>query len=141
MVRPLRLEFPGALYHVTSRGDRQEVIYKGDDDRWLYFEVLREVYRRYRWRVHAYCLMDNHYHLLIETPDANLSQGMRHLNGVYTQRYNRQHGRVGHGFQGRYKAILVQKDSYVLELARYIVLNPVRVHLVREAKDWPWSSY
>jgi hypothetical protein len=85
--------------------------------------------------------MGNHYHLLIETPDSNLSQGMRHFNGVYTQRFNRRHGRVGHVFQGRYQAILVQKDSYLLELARYIVLNPVRAHLVRGVKDWPWSSY
>ncbi len=141
MSRPLRLEFPNALYHVTSRGDRQEAIYEGDDDRRLFYEVLKGVYERYRWRIHAYCLMDNHYHLLIETPDANLSKGMRHLNGVYTQHYNTKHHRVGHVFQGRYKAILVQKDSYLMELARYIVLNPVRARMVRTAKDWPWSSY
>jgi hypothetical protein len=85
--------------------------------------------------------MDNHYHLLVETPEGNLSTGMRQLNGVYTQRFNRYHGRVGHVFQGRYKAILVDKDSYLLELARYIVLNPVRAGMVRSAKDWPWSSY
>jgi hypothetical protein len=85
--------------------------------------------------------MGNHYHLLIETPDGNLSKGMRQLNGVYTQRFNRKHKRVGHVFQGRYKAIIVQKDSYLLELARYIVLNPVRAEMVRSAKDWPWSSY
>jgi len=141
MTRPLRLEFPGALYHVTSRGDRQEAIYECDEDRILYIDVLKEVYVRYRWRIHAYCLMNNHYHLLIETPDANLSKGMRHLNGVYTQRYNTKQHRVGHVFQGRYKAILVQKDSYLLELARYIVLNPVRARMVRAAKDWPWSSF
>lgn len=91
--------------------------------------------------VHAYCLMDNHYHLLIETPNGNLANGMRQLNGVYTQAFNRAHGRVGHVFQGRYKAILVQKETYLLELARYIVLNPVRARMVRSAKDWPWSSY
>ncbi len=85
--------------------------------------------------------MDNHYHLLIETPEGNLSQGMRQLNGVYTQCFNRHHKRVGHVFQGRYKAILVQKDAYLLELSRYIVLNPVRARRVRAAKDWPWSSY
>jgi len=141
MARPLRLEFPNALYHVTSRGDRQEAIYEGDTDRALFYEVLKEVYERYRWRIHAYCLMDNHYHLLVETPDANLSKGMRHLNGVYTQRYNTKHHRVGHVFQGRYKAIVVQKDSYLMELTRYIVLNPVRARMVRTAKDWPWSSY
>ena len=85
--------------------------------------------------------MSNHYHLLIETPDANLSHGMRQLNGVYTQRFNRSNNRVGHVFQGRYKGILVEKQSYLLEVARYIVLNPVRAEMVRAAKDWPWSSY
>jgi hypothetical protein len=85
--------------------------------------------------------MDNHYHLVIETPDANLSKGMRQLNGVYTQRFNKAHDRVGHVFQGRYKAILVEKDAYLLELARYVVLNPVRAEMVRSAQDWPWSSY
>lgn len=141
MARPLRIEFAGALYHVTSRGDRQEDIYLTDNDRESFLKVLSEVCNRFNWVVHAYCLMTNHYHLLIETPDANLSQGMRQLNGVYTQTFNRQHKRVGHVFQGRYKAILVQKESYLLELARYIVLNPVRAHMVRTAKDWPWSSY
>jgi len=95
----------------------------------------------YNWVCHAYCLMSNHYHLLIETPDANLSRGMRQLNGVYTQTFNRAHGRAGHVFQGRYKAILVEKESYLLELSRYIVLNPVRAGMVNPAKDWPWSSY
>ncbi|MDI1232620.1 MAG: transposase, partial [Methylobacter sp.] len=90
---------------------------------------------------HAYCLMDNHYHLLIETPDGNLSKGMRQLNGVYTQTFNRHHNRVGHVFQGRYKGILVEKEAYLLELCRYIVLNPVRAQMVRSAKEWPWSSY
>jgi len=141
MARPLRLEFAGALYHVTSRGDRQEVIYASDTDRESCLEILGNVCERYNWIVHAYCLMDNHYHLLVETPDGNLSKGMRQLNGVYTQSFNRTHKRVGHVFQGRYKAILVQKEAYLLEVARYIVLNPVRAHMVRAAKDWPWSSY
>ncbi|HFD31362.1 MAG TPA: transposase [Gammaproteobacteria bacterium] len=141
MTRPLRIEFPGALYHVTSRGDRQEDIYLVDEDREAYLDVLNSVCERFNWVVHAYCLMSNHYHLLIETPDSNLSQGMRQLNGVYTQRFNRRHKRVGHVYQGRYKAILVQKENYLLELARYIVLNPVRAEMVRSAKDWPWSSY
>ncbi|HEX7028346.1 MAG TPA: transposase [Gammaproteobacteria bacterium] len=141
MARPLRLEFAGALYHITSRGDGREDIYLSDGDRTMFLEVLSEVCERFNWECHAYCLMSNHYHLLIETPDANLSQGMRQLNGVYTQRFNRVHGRVGHVFQGRYKGILVEKDSYLLELARYIVLNPVRAGMVRSAKDWPWSSY
>lgn len=141
MTRPLRIEFPGALYHVTSRGDRQEDIYLDDEDRKAYLDVLKNVCERFNWVVHAYCMMSNHYHLLIETPDSNLSQGMRQLNGVYTQCFNRHHKRVGHVYQGRYKAILVQKETYLLELARYIVLNPVRAEMVRAAKDWPWSSY
>lgn len=141
MTRPLRIEFPGALYHVTSRGDRQEDIYLDDEDRRAYLDILKNVCERFNWIVHAYCLMSNHYHLLIETPDSNLSQGMRQLNGVYTQSFNRRHKREGHVYQGRFKAILVQKETYLLELSRYIVLNPVRAEMVRSAKDWPWSSY
>ena len=141
MARPLRLEFACALYHVTSRGDRREDIYDSDADRELFLSILGDVCERFNWECHAYCLMSNHYHLLIETPDANLSKGMRQLNGVYTQSYNRSNDKVGHLFQGRYKAILVEKESYLLELARYIVLNPVRAEMVRSARDWPWSSY
>lgn len=141
MARPLRLEFAGALYHVTSRGDGQEAIYHTDDDRDAFLETLGKVCERYNWVIHAYCLMDNHYHLLIETPDSNLSKGMRQLNGVYTQYFNRTYGRVGHVYQGRYKAVIVQKETYLLEVARYIVLNPVRARMVRAAKDWAWSSY
>ena len=141
MARPLRIEYAGALYHLTSRGDGQEDIYRSDDDRHRFFAVLGEVCERFDWIVHAYCLMGNHYHLLVETPGGNLAKGMRQLNGVYTQAFNRAHRRVGHVFQGRYKAILVQKETYLLELARYIVLNPVRARMVRTAKDWPWSSY
>ena len=141
MARPLRIEFAGALYHLTSRGDRREDIYLDDADRVMFLEVLAEVCDRFRWVCHAYCLMSNHYHLLIETRDATLAKGMRQLNGVFTQRSNRRHHRVGHVFQGRYKAILVQKEAYLLELARYVVLNPVRAGMVRSARDWPWSSY
>lgn len=141
MARPLRLEFAGALYHVTARGDRQENIYEGNHDRIAFLDVLGDVCAIYNWVCHAYCLMDNHYHLIIETPDANLSRGMRQLNGVYTQKFNRFHNRVGHCFQGRYKAIYVDKDSYLLELSRYVVLNPVRAQMVRFAIEWPWSSY
>jgi REP element-mobilizing transposase RayT len=141
MARPLRLEFPGAIYHVTSRGDRQEAIYEGDADRQQWLEILSKICERYNWRVHAYCLMDNHYHILLATADGNLSKGMRQLNGVYTQYFNRQHNRVGHVFQGRYKAILVEKDSYLLELSRYVVLNPVRAGMIKNLDEWPWSSY
>ena len=141
MSRPLRLEFSGALYHVTARGDRQEDIYEVAKDRVTFLEVLGDVCATCNWVCHAYCLMDNHYHLIIETPDANLSRGMRQLNGIYTQKFNRAHNRVGHCFQGRYKAIHVDKNSYLLELARYVVLNPVRAAMVHSAKEWPWSSY
>ena len=141
MTRPLRVEFPGAVYHVTSRGDGREAIFVDDRDRRLFLEVIGHVLARFGWRCHAYCLMGNHYHLLIETPEANLTRGMRQLNGVYTQRFNRRHGRVGHVFQGRYKAIVVQKDGHLLELCRYVVLNPVRAGLVKSVRGWSWSSY
>lgn len=141
MARPLRIEFEGGLYHVTSRGDGREDIYLSDEDRLLWLEMLGEVCKRFNWLCHAYCLMSNHYHIVIETPEANLSRGMRHLNGVYTQRFNRTHQRVGHVFQGRFKAIVVDRDAYLLELSRYVVLNPVRAHMVMHAADWPWSSY
>jgi len=141
MVRPLRIEFPNALYHLTSRGNRRENIYLDDKDRGTFLGILLQVCERFNWVCHSYCLMSNHYHLLVETPEANLSLGMRQLNGVYTQRFNQTHRRDGHLFQGRYKAILVQKDVYLLELSRYIVLNPVRAGMVRTARDWRWSNY
>ena len=141
MSRPIRIEFSGALYHVTSRGDRREAIYEDDVDRERFLSVLGQVSEDFNWVCHAWCLMDNHYHLLIETPDGNLSKGMRQLNGVYTQYSNRRHRRVGHLFQGRYKAILIDGDSYLLELARYVVLNPVRAGMVKGPGEWPWSSY
>ncbi len=141
MARPLRIEFPNALYHITSRGNAQENIYQDDNDREEFITLLNKCCKRYNWYCHAYCLMSNHYHLLIETGSPNLSKGMKHLNGAYTQAYNRTHNRVGHVYQGRFKSILVQKESYLLELARYIVLNPVRARMVRSAKDWKWSSY
>ena len=143
MARPLRLEFAGALYHVTARGNERRNIFLGniDGERATFLDVLAATCERFNWTCHAYCLMSNHYHLLVETPDANLSKGMRHLNGVYTQHVNRTHGRVGHLFQGRFKGIIVQREGYLLELARYVVLNPVRAGMVRMPGDWPWSSY
>jgi REP element-mobilizing transposase RayT len=141
MARPLRIEFSGALYHVTARGNAREDIYREDADRQHFLMLLHNTVNRYDWYCHAYCLMDNHYHLLLETNTPSLSKGMKFLNGTYTQYFNRQHQRVGHVFQGRFKAILIQKDSYLLELARYIALNPVRAQMVRSAKDWRWSSY
>lgn len=141
MTRPLRIEFSGALYHVTARGDRQEAIYEDDEDRRRFLTTVGEVVEGWNWVCHAYCLMTNHYHLVLETPDGNLSKGMRQLNGVYTQASNRRHRRVGHLFQGRYKAILVDRDAYLLELTRYVALNPVRAGMVRSPGDWEWSSY
>ncbi len=141
MARPLRLEFPGAIYHVTARGNARDAIFVDDEDRESFYGALGDVVTRFGWLIHAYCLMDNHYHLLIETPEGHLSAGMRQLNGVYTQRFNRRHGRVGHVFQGRFKAILVDRDSYLLELCRYVVLNPVRAGMVQRVEDYPWSSY
>ena len=141
MSRPLRIELAGGLYHLTSRGDRHEAIYRDDQDRTQWLATFGEVCRRFNWRCHTYCEMTNHYHVVLETPDANLSRGMRQLNGVYTQATNRRHGLVGHLFQGRFNAILVERDAYLLELARYVVLNPVRAGMVQDARDWPWSSY
>ena len=141
MARPLRIEFPGALYHVTARGNGGGDIFLDNQDRLALFDILGEAVKRFGWVCHAYCLMGNHYHLLIETPEANLSAGMRHVNGVYTQRFNRTHGRFGHVFQGRFKAILVERDGYLLELCRYVVLNPVRAGLAASAREWRWSSY
>jgi len=141
MSRPLRIEYGEAVYHVTSRGNDRKSIFKGDKDQGMLLNTLEEVNDRYHWLCHAYCLMNNHYHLVIETPDGNLSKGMRQLNGVYTMRFNRRHGSVGHVFQGRYKAILVQKESHLLEVCRYVVLNPVRAKGVEVPERWRWSSY
>ena len=137
----MRIEYPGAVYHITSRGNARERIYLEDEDYAGFLECLCSVAKRFNWILHAYCLMSNHYHLLIETPEGNLSRGMRQLNGVYTQQFNRRHNRVGHILQGRYKAIVVDKNNYLLELCRYIVLNPVRAGMVRGPKEWRWSSY
>jgi putative transposase len=141
MARPLRITYPGAVYHVTSRGNEQKPVFLDDEDRAGFLRILGHVTERYHWICHAYCLMDNHYHLLIETPEGNLSIGMRQLNGVYTQLFNRYHKRVGHLFQGRFKAILIQKDSHLLEVCRYVVLNPVRAGMVAKPEEWKWSSY
>jgi REP element-mobilizing transposase RayT len=141
MARPLRLEFPGAIYHLTSRGNARLPIFEDDHDRQRFFIILQQVLKRFNWLCHAYCLMQNHYHLVVETIDGNLSQGMRHLNGVYTQDFNRRHNRTGHIFQGRYKSIVAERDSYLLELCRYVVLNPVRAGLVSQPGTYPWSSY
>lgn len=141
MARPLRIEYPGALYHVTSRGNAKAKIFVDDSDHKAFLAVLGFVVKRFNWLCHAYCLMGNHYHLLIETPEANLSRGMRQLNGIYTQKFNWKHHRSGHLLQGRYKAILVDKDEYLLELARYLMLNPVRAGMAESPEEYAWSSY
>jgi putative transposase len=141
MVRPLRIEYPGAVYHITSRGDRREPIAVDDADRSEFFIVANQAFERFDAHAFAYCLMGNHYHLVVRTQQANLSRLMRHINGVYTQYFNRRHQLVGHLFQGRFKAILVDSDSYLLEVCRYVDLNPVRANMVKRPKDYAWSSY
>lgn len=141
MARPLRIEFPGALYHVTARGNARQDIFLDDEDRRRFLGVLERIVSRSHLLLHAYCLMDNHFHLVVETPEANLSQAMRQLNGVYTQAFNRRHDRVGHVLQGRFKAIVVDRNSYLLELCRYVVLNPVRARSTRKPETYSWSSY
>ena len=141
MTRSLRIQYPCAVYHVTSRGNERKNIFRTDQDRFLFLRVLGEMLDEYQVVCHAWVLMDNHYHILLETPEANLSRAIRHLNGVYTQRFNRRNYRVGHLFQGRFKAILVQKGIHLLELCRYVVLNPVRARLVDHPRKWLWSSY
>ncbi|WP_137172452.1 transposase [Massilia sp. HP4] len=141
MTRPLRVNFPGALYHVTSRGNRRAPIFRDDTDRRIWLGVLAQVCERHHCVIHSFCQMTNHYHLLVETVEANLPSCMRQLNGHYSQHFNRRHRVVGHLFQGRYKAILVQKNSYLLEVSRYIVLNPLRANIVATLNEWRWSSY
>jgi REP element-mobilizing transposase RayT len=139
----LRIEFPGAVYHVMSRGNGRQPIFLGDEDRERFLDVLARVVRRFGWRLHAYCLMGNHYHLVLDTPEPNLSRGMRTLNGEATQESNRRHLRCGHLFQGRFASVVVEKERHLLELCRYVVLNPVRARgmKVSAPEDWPWSSY
>ncbi len=141
MARPLRPDYPGAVHHVTARGNAGHDMFIDDTDRRALLDVFGRVCGDIGWQCHAYCLMSNHYHLVIETPEGGLSRGMRQLNGIYTQAFNRAHGRSGHVFRGRFKSILVDKQAYLLELCRHIVCNPVRARIVRRARDFPWSSY
>jgi len=141
MARPLRITFPGAFYHITSRGNEQKNIFKSNFDRDKFLEYFESAAFRYDAIIHGYCLMDNHYHVLLETPSGNLSQIMRHINGAYTTYFNVKRKRSGHLFQGRYKAILVDIDEYAKELSRYIHLNPVRANISDTPGDYDWSSY
>ena len=141
MSRPLRLEFPGALYHVTSRGHERGTIFRDACDRRHFLNLLASVVPDQGWLLHSYCLMGNHYHLLVETGRATLSRGMHSLNARYSQHFNQRHERAGHVLEGRFKAILIQKEAHLLEIHRYIVLNPVRAGIVGRPEDWPWSNY
>jgi len=141
MARPLRINYSGAFYHVTSRGNERKNVFKSKRDREKFFEYLESATQRYNAVIHAFCLMDNHYHLLIETPSGNLPQIMRHINGAYTTYFNVKRARSGHLFQGRYKAILVEVDEYAKELSRYIHLNPVRAKMVNTPEEYEWTSY
>lgn len=141
MGRPLRIEYAGALYHITSRGNERRRIFLGDADRMKFLKILEDYHDRYGILIHSYVLMDNHYHLILETPKGGLLKVMHGLNGGYTGYFNRKYGRVGHLFQGRYKAILVEKDSYLIPLSRYVHLNPVRARVVQRPEKYRWSSY
>ncbi len=141
MGRPLRIEYPGAFYHVTSRGNERKDVFKSRRDREKFLEYLESATERYGAVIHVYCLMSNHYHLLIETPDGNLSQIMRHINGAYTNYFNAKRKRSGHLFQGRYKALLIEADAYATTVSRYMHLNPVRVGMVATPEEYQWSSY
>ncbi len=141
MGRPLRITYAGAHYHVTSRGNEQKDIFKSRRDREKFLSYLESSVTRYGAAIHAYCLMTNHYHLLLETPVGNLPEIMRHINGAYTNYYNTKRKRSGHLFQGRDKAILIEADEYLMELSRYIHLNPVRCGIVEKPEAHPWSSY
>jgi putative transposase len=141
MTRPLRLEYPGALWHVTNRGVEQRAIFLDNNDRYRFLEILAEAVPRFRWRLYAWVLMRNHFHLLVETVEPTLSRGMQRIDCEYAEAFNWRHRRVGHLFQGRFKSHLIDSESYLLEVARYIVLNPVRAKIVATPEEWDWSSY
>lgn len=141
MARPPRLQILDGIYHLTARGNERTAIFRDDADRRHFLELVANVRERYHWRIFSYCLMSNHYHLLVQTPEPNLARGMRQLNGVYAQGFNRRHARVGHLLQGRYSARLVQADEHLLAVARYIVHNPVRAGVCERPGEWRWSSH
>lgn len=141
MPRPARIGYSGALYHITARGNDHGAITREDRDRRRFVETLAIVVGKFFWLCHAYCLMNNHYHLLIETPEPNISAGMQRLNGAYAQEFNKRHKRSGHLFQGRFHSTIIDREAHLLEACRYIVLNPVRAGLCTDPLAWPWSSY
>lgn len=141
MARSVRIEYPGAVYHITSRGNERRDIFRDDDDREAFLDLLRKTVVRFRWKLLSYVLMSNHFHLVVETPEPNLSRGMHWLNGSYAGRFNRVHGRWGHLLGGRFKALLVEREVYLQRLLRYVVLNPVAAEMVARPEDYRWSSY
>jgi len=141
MARPLRIEYPDALYHVTSRGNERRPIFRSDRDRKAFLQFLGMTVRRFGWSVTAWVLMTNHFHLIIQTPEPNLSRGMHWLNSAYAGWFNHEHERSGHLFQGRFKALLIEKESYFAEVLRYVALNPVRAGMVEKPEKYRWSSY
>jgi REP element-mobilizing transposase RayT len=141
MGRPARINAPDLLFHLTARGNRKQTTFTDARDRERFLQLLGREIEHYGWRCHAYCLMTNHYHLLIETPRGDLSAGMHHLNGVYAKWFNWRHGYEGHLFERRFHDVLLEGEVHLLELTRYIVLNPVRAGLVHHPLQWPWSSY
>jgi REP-associated tyrosine transposase len=140
MSRPIRIEFKGAFYHVMNRGRGRQSVFKDDNDYQAFYSTLNEAWQRFGLEVHGFCLMGNHYHLLLKTPEGNLSRAMRHVSGVYTQRYNRHHKTDGPLFRGRYKAILIDSDACLLHLSKYIHLSPLTAGLVESFEEYPWSS-
>jgi putative transposase len=141
MARPLRIDIPGALHHVTSRGNERRPIFRSNRDRDAFLQLLADAVKRFRWSVTAWVLMTNHFHLLIQTPEANLSRGMQWLSGTYADWFNRRHKRSGHLFQGRFKSFIIDKDTYSAEVLRYVVLNPLRAKIVARPEEYRWSSY
>jgi putative transposase len=139
--RPPRVLVPNGIYHVTARGNRRQRIFVDSDDHVRFLRLFVAIADRRRWRCHGYCLMPNHYHLLIETPNADISRGMQHLNGAYANAFNEEHGLDGHLFQGRFHAVLVESTWHLLELTRYLAVNPVAAGLCAHPADWPWGSY
>ena len=141
MPRPPRIAVPNGIYHVTSRGNRRQPIFLDDRDRRLFLEMVAVLTVHRGWACLGYCLMPNHYHLVVQTPNADLSAGMKWLNGGYAQSFNFFHRVDGHVFQGRFYAVLVESDPHLAELVRYLALNPVRAGLAETARQWRWSSY
>ncbi len=141
MSRPPRIQYPGALYHVTSRGNRRARIFHDERDHLIWMDLVGATVERFGFVVHGFCMMTNHYHLTVQTTDANLSLGMHFLNSSYAQHFNKRHDLSGHVIQGRFHAVLVDRDTQLLELSRYVPLNPVRTRLAAAPQDWPWSSY